>query len=78
MILINNWGNDFLFALLDQKEQIEQFTNLASKHVQEWIEGGQFSQQTTDGSQLLPIQSDVATQGYTVRANLEPRSTQVV
>ena len=40
MILINNWGNDFLFALLDQKEQIEQFTNLASKHVQEWIEGG--------------------------------------
>ena len=40
MILINNWGNDFLFALLDQKEQIEQFTNLASKHLQEWIEGG--------------------------------------
>ena len=40
MIFINNWGNDFLFALLDQKEQIEQFTNLASKHVQEWIEGG--------------------------------------
>ena len=40
MILINNWGNDFLFALLDQKEQIEQFTNLASKHVQEWIKGG--------------------------------------
>ena len=35
------------------------------------------SANSTDGSQLLPIQSDVATQGYTVRANLEPRSTQV-
>lgn len=33
-------GQWFLFALLDEKEQIEQFTNLASKHVQEWIEGG--------------------------------------
>ena len=40
MILIKNWRNHFLFALLHQKEQIEQFTNLASKHVQEWIEGG--------------------------------------
>ena len=40
MILINNWGNDFLFTLLDQKEQIEVFANLASKHAQEWIEGG--------------------------------------
>ena len=45
MILINNWGNDFLFALLGQKEQIEQFTNLASKHVQEWIEGGHDNKQ---------------------------------
>lgn len=35
------------------------------------------SANSTDGSQLLPIQSDVASQGYTVRANLEPRSTQV-
>ena len=40
MILINNWGSDFLFTRLDQKEQIEQFTNLANKHVQGWIEGG--------------------------------------
>ena len=32
---------------------------------------------STDGSQLLPIQSDVATQAYTVRANLGPRSSQV-
>ena len=35
------------------------------------------SANSTDGSQLFPIQSDVAAQGYTVRANLEPRSTQV-
>ena len=35
------------------------------------------SPNSTDGSQLLPIQSDVASQGYTARANLEPRSTQV-
>ena len=32
---------------------------------------------STDGSQLLLIPSDAATQAYTVRANLEPRSTQV-
>ena len=35
------------------------------------------SANSTDGSQLLLIPSDAATQAYTVRANLEPRSTQV-
>ena len=32
---------------------------------------------TTDGTELLPELPDVAIQDYTIRANLEPRPSQV-